>query len=153
MRVANIGEFLSAPITVDELRERILERIFGTRDRAQISTLALDEGDWRAARELLGRKYGTAAWTYGENPRSNVQRDRCLPGGEIDVPIDVQDGRVSGLRVFGDFMGRRDVGEVEARLRGVLYERDVIMDAWAEVDIAKFFTGVGRDEVLSILCP
>ena len=34
-RVANISEFLSTPVTVDELRERILERIFGTRDRTR----------------------------------------------------------------------------------------------------------------------
>ena len=152
-RVANISEFLSAPITMDELRERILARIVGTGDRAQISTLALDEGDWQAARELLGRKYGTATWNYGENPRSNVQRDRRFPGGEIDVRIDAQDGRSTGIRIFGDFMGRRDVGEFEARLCGVLYERDAIMDALAEMDLADFFTGIGRDEVLSILCP
>src|SRR6478672_2045360 len=35
-RVANISEFLGAPVDVTELRERIVERIFGTRDRARI---------------------------------------------------------------------------------------------------------------------
>ena len=152
-RVANISEFLGAPVTVDELRERIVEQIFGTRDRTRIPTLALTEADWQAARELLGRKYGTAAWNYGENPRSNVQRDRRFLGGEIDVRLDVQDGRIAGLRIFGDFMGRRDVGELEARLRGVLYQRDAMMDALVGVDLSEFFTGIGRDEVLSILCP
>ena len=152
-RVANISEFLGAPISVDELRERIVEQIFGTRDRTRIPTLALTEADWQAARELLGRKYGTAAWNYGENPRSNVQRDHRFPSGEIDVRLDVQDGRIASVRIFGDFMGRRDVGELEARLRGVLYHRDAMMDALVEVDLAEFFTGIGRDEVLSILCP
>ena len=152
-RVANISEFLGAPVTVDELRERIVEQIFGTRDRTRIPTLALTEADWQAARELLGRKYGTAAWNYGENPRSNVQRDRRFLGGEIDVRLDVQDGRIAGLRIFGDFMGRRDVGELEARMHGVLYQRDAMMDALVGVDLSEFFTGIGRDEVLSILCP
>lgn len=138
---------------MDELRERILERIFGTRDRAHISTLALDERDWQAAREVLGRKYGAAAWTYGENPRSNVQPDYRFPGGEIDVRLDVQEGRIAGIRIFGDFMGRRDVGEFEARLLGQLFERDAMMDALAEVDLSEFFSRIGRDEVLSILCP
>ena len=142
-RVANIGEFLGAPIPVDELRERILERIFGTRDRAQISTLALDEGDWQSARELLGRKYITAAWNYGENPRCNVQRDHRFPGGKIDVRRDVQDGRLAGIRIFGDFRGRREVGELEARLRGVLYQRHAMMDALAEGDIADFSPASG----------
>jgi lipoate-protein ligase A len=152
-RVANISEFLSAPISVDELRERILERIFGTRDRAQIPSLTLSDDDWQAARELLGRKYGTASWNYGENPASNIQRDRRFPGGEIDVRLDVKDGRIAGIRIFGDFMGRRDVDELEARLSGVLYERGAMMDALGDVDLAEFFTGIGRDDVLSILCP
>ena len=152
-RVANISEFLAAPITVDELRERILEQIFGTRDRALIPTLTLDDSDWTAARELMGRKYGTAAWNYGQNPASNIQRDHRFAGGEIDVRLNVQEGRITGIRIFGDFMGRRDVDELEARLLGALYEREAMMTAWADVDVAEYFTGISRDEVLSVLCP
>jgi len=152
-RVANISEFLSASMDVDELRERILERIFGTRDRAQIPTLEISEADWDGVRELLGRKYGTMSWNYGENPSSNVQRDHRFAGGEIDVRLDVKEGRIAGIRIFGDFMGRRDVDELEARLTGVMYERDVMMKTLGDVDLGEFFTGIGRDDVLSILCP
>src|SRR4051794_24081208 len=86
-RVANISEFVREPITVDELRERILERIFGTRDRARIPTVALDDADRDAVRALVDVKYGTWAWNYGENPPSNVQRARRFPSGEIDARI------------------------------------------------------------------
>ena len=152
-RVANISEFLAAPIDVAELRERILERIFGTRDREKLPLLALDERDWSAARELMGRKYGTMAWNYGENPRSNVQRAQRFGGGEIDVRIDVQEGRVAGLRIFGDFMGRHDVDTIEKRLLGVLYERASVVNELADLDLTAFFSGITRDEVLSILAP
>ena len=152
-RVANISEFLPAPIDVAELRERILERIFGTRDREKLPLLALDERDWSAARELMGRKYGTMAWNYGENPRSNVQRAQRFAGGEIDVRIDVQEGRVAGLRIFGDFMGRHDVDTIEKRLLGVLYERASVVNELADLDLTAFFSGITRDEVLSILAP
>ena len=152
-RVANISEFLVAPIAVDELRDRILERIFGTRDRAAIPSLALDASDWQAAHELLGRKYGTAAWNYGENPASNVQRARRFSGGEIDVRLDVAEGRIAGIRIFGDFMGRRDVDVLEERLVGVLYERAAMMSAIDDLDLSEFFSGISRDEVLGLLCP
>ncbi|MEP6999517.1 MAG: lipoate--protein ligase [bacterium] len=152
-RVANISEFLSAPMNVDELRERILERIFGTRDRSQISSVEISEEDWKGVRELLGRKYGMMTWNYGENPSSNIQRDHRFPGGEIDVRLDVREGLIAGIRIFGDFMGRRDVDELEARLIGVMYEREVVITTLADVDLGEFFTGIGRDDVLSILCP
>ncbi|MEP6991217.1 MAG: lipoate--protein ligase [bacterium] len=150
-RVANISEFLAAPISVDELRLRILEKIFGTRDVARIPSLALDESDRTAIRELWTRRYGTAAWNYGENPASNVQRASRFAGGEIDVRLDVKEGRIAGVRIFGDFMGRRDVQDVEARLTGVLYEREAVIAALADVDLGEFFSGISREEVLSVL--
>ena len=152
-RVANISEFVSAPINVGELRERIIERIFGTRDPAKLPLLALDESDWNAARELMGRKYGTMAWNYGENPRSNVQRAQRFAGGEIDVRIDVQEGRVAGVRIFGDFMGRHDVDTLEGMLKGVLYERAAILESLRDLDLGEFFSGISRDEVLDVLLP
>jgi lipoate-protein ligase A len=150
-RVANISEFVREPVTVDELRERILERIFGTRDRAQIPHLALDDADWRAVRELVATKYGTWAWNYGENPPSNVQRARRFPAGEIDARIDVQHGRIAAVRLFGDYMGREDVGALEARLVGLPYERQAVAAALAGVDVSAYFGDVAAADVLDVL--
>ncbi|MFI5235483.1 MAG: biotin/lipoate A/B protein ligase family protein, partial [Gemmatimonadales bacterium] len=61
-RVANISEFLSAPMSVVALRDRILERLFGTRDRAKIPTVLLGAADWEAVEELRAKKYGTWDW-------------------------------------------------------------------------------------------
>src|SRR5690606_23396201 len=125
-RVANISEFLGEPLTVDELRERIIERIFGTRDRSGIPMLSLDDADWDGVRAMVERRYGTRAWNYGENPPCNVQRAQRFPAGEIDVRLDVQGGQIAGVRFFGDYMGRVDVGELEALLTGLPYDRETL---------------------------
>lgn len=152
-RVANISEFLQHPITVDELCDQILERIFGTRDRARIPQRTLGEADWAGVRALFARKYATWDWNYGENPPSNIQRARRFPAGEIDARLDVRDGRLASVRIFGDFMGRREVRELELRLQGVRYERDAIADAVQEFDTTEYFGAVGVDDVLSVLFP
>jgi lipoate---protein ligase len=152
-RVANIVEFLPAPIGVDELRERILERIFGTRDRARIPQIELGDADWEAIRELVARKYGTWEWNYGENPSSNVQRARRFPAGEIDARIDVQHGRIAAVRLFGDYMGRHDVRELETRLVGLPYERPAVEAALAGVDVRDYFGEVRAEDVLEVLAP
>jgi lipoate-protein ligase A len=150
-RVANISEFVREPLTVDELRERILERIFGTRDRARIPSVALDDADWRAVHDLVATKYGAWAWNYGENPPSNVQRARRFPAGEIDARIDVQHGRIAALRLFGDYMGREDVGALEARLVGLPYEREAVAASLAGVDVPAYFGDVSAADVLDVL--
>lgn len=152
-RVANISEFLREPITVNELRDRILERIFGDRDRARIPTLALGEADWSAAHALLDRRYGTWAWNFGENPASNVQRSRRFPAGEIDVRLNIQKGRIESVRLFGDYMGRSDIGELEALLRGIVYDRESLGSVLGGVDVAAYVGDISREDVLELLAP
>ncbi|HLV24974.1 MAG TPA: lipoate--protein ligase [Gemmatimonadales bacterium] len=152
-RVANISEFLAAPIDVVELRDLVIERIFGTRDRASVPSIELNDEDWAAVYELMARKYGTWDWNYGENPASNVQRSQRFPAGEIDVRIDVQKGHIAGLRIFGDFMGRADVSVLEKSLVGVPYERDAILEVLGDVDMSQYFGDIANHDVLALVSP
>lgn len=152
-RVANISEFLSAPIDVNELRGLIIQRIFGTRDPKDVPMLELTDGDWAAIRELHDTKYRTWEWNYGENPASNVQRSQRFPAGEIDVRLDVQQGRIAGVRIFGDFMGRADVADVESRLQGLQYEREPIARALEPLELGDYFGAIAREDVLNVICP
>lgn len=146
-RVANITEFLREPISVAELQERILDRIFPGGARP---TLELTDTDWAAVGELVATKYGAWEWNYGESPRANVQRAQRFPAGEIDIRLDVQQGRIEGVRVFGDFMGREDVAEIEQRLQGVRYDRASVARALADLDLGDYFGDVTRDAVIGV---
>jgi lipoate-protein ligase A len=152
-RVANISEFTAAPLTVDQLRRRILERLFGTADRARLPLLELGDADWAAVRELVERKYGTWDWNFGQNPASNVQRSRRFPAGEVDVRLDVQQGRIAAIRFFGDFQGRDELAGLEARLQGLPYERDAIVGALEGLDLADYFGDVPAEEVRELILP
>ena len=151
-RVANIAEFVRDPITVHELRERILDRIFETRDRARISSVQLTDDDWTKVHELVQSKYGTWGWNFGENPRCNVQRSQRFPAGEIDVRLEVRDGRIAEIKIFGDFMGRLDVADIETRLAGLPYERVAVAAALADIAITDYFGDVSANDVLDVLC-
>jgi lipoate-protein ligase A len=151
--VANISEFLREPLDVDELRARILESLFATRDLARIPQIVLTDADWSAVHDLVASKYATWAWNYGENPKSNVQRSRRFAAGEIDVRLDVQEGRITSARIFGDFMGRLDVRDVEERLIGLPYERAAIDEALGALEISDYVGPVERSDVLELLSP
>lgn len=152
-RVANISEFLSTPMDVVELRERIVEAMFGTRDRSRIPHVELTGTDWAAVHALVEKKYGSWSWNFGEDPPSNVQRARRFPAGELDVRLDVKDGHVAGVRIFGDFMGREDVAGLERRLTGVRFAREAIEGALDGVDVADYFGDVPREDVIALLAP
>lgn len=150
-RVVNISEFLAEPITVIELRERIIEKIFGTRVRADVPTLELTDADWAEVDALVKRKYGSWDWNYGENPPCNVQRSHRFAAGEIDVRVNVQGGRVANVRIFGDFMGREDVAELEARMVGLPYDYASISSALADVELDDYFGDIPALDALRLL--
>ena len=152
-RVANISEFLSAPLDVGELRARVIERIFGTRDLARVPQIELTDDDWAGVHALVASKYGSWNWNYGENPASNVQRAKRFPAGELDVRLDVRDGRIAAIRIFGDFMGREDVGAVERRLIGLPYDRAAIAERLSDLSLNDYFGDVPHDEVIDLLSP
>ncbi len=150
-RVANIREFVREDVTVDELRLRILDAVFGTRDLGRIPSIALDDDDWAAVRRLVESKYGTWAWNFGENPPANVQRSQRFPAGEIDARIDVHEGRIAAIRLFGDFMGQRDVAELEARLVGLPYDRVAVAAALEGADVGSYFGDMTIANVLDVV--
>jgi lipoate-protein ligase A len=150
-RVANISEFLSEPLNVIELRERIIERIFGTRHRSNIPTLELTDADWTEIHELVQRKYGSWDWNYGENPPCNVQRSHRFTAGEIDVRVNVTGGRVASVRIFGDFMGREDVAELEAKMLGLPYDYASISAALSDLDLDNYFGDIPPSDALALL--
>lgn len=164
-RVANIAELVAerggAPagalpngasaVTVDALRDAILARLFGASDLVRVPQLELTEDDWRAVEQLAVEKYGAWAWTYGEDPPSDVRRARRTAAGEIDVRLAVAGGRITRARVYGDFQGPGDVRGFEARLEGVSYDRASVEAALAGVDVRVYFGDVTPAEVLDVV--
>jgi lipoate-protein ligase A len=149
-RVANVSEFLREPLAIEEFRGRLLDGIFGS--RSELPLLDLGEDDWAAVRQLSAEKYGNWDWNIGKSPPCNVQRARRFPVGEIDARIDVQEGRIAGLRFFGDYFGREDVGELERMLLGERYDREALGAVLEPVDLTAYFGAVTREELLELLC-
>lgn len=65
----------------------------------------------------------------------------------------MQEGHLAGVRIFGDFMGRRDVGELEARLVGLPYTREAVVAALEGVEMSEYFGDVDAEEVVALLVP
>jgi lipoate-protein ligase A len=150
-RVANIAEFLEAPVPMADFKARLLESIFaplgGVRERP------LAESDWKAVHQLAAEKYGSWDWNFGRSPAYNIQRVHRFPFGQIDARIDVAKGRIQEIRVFGDFIGMGEIAELEDLLRGKIYRKDALREALSEVDLSRYFGDISEAEFLDFLIP
>jgi lipoate-protein ligase A len=150
-RVANISEFLPQPMSIEAFRTALLESIFGCA-AAEVPKVRLSERDWEGIRKLAAERYRSWDWNYGKSPKANIRRSKRFEGaGTIDARLDIEDGRIAAVRLFGDFFGTADVQELEQRLTGVKYERGAIEAALDGVDVALYFGRVEKPAFVDLL--
>ncbi|MFC5701133.1 lipoate--protein ligase [Cohnella faecalis] len=149
-RVANIAEFLSEPLTMEQFRRSLLESIFG--GASDIPEYKLTDSDWEAVRKLADERYRSWEWNYGRSPAFNVRQVKRIEGaGTYDVRLNIVDGVVAEAAVYGDFFGTGEVSDVTSKLVGVRYEPSAVADALSGVDLQPYFGPVDREEWLALL--
>lgn len=148
-RVANISEFLSEQITIEQFRSMILKYIFDGQD--EIQEYVLTEEDWEKIQELSKARYQNWDWNYGKSPKFNLQHSHRFPVGSIDVRLEVNKGLIENCKIYGDFFGVGDVGELEDRLKGIRYEKGEVEAALADVNMAYYFGNITKDDFINLI--
>ena len=148
-RVANISEFLSEKVTIEEFRSLLLKNIF--EDLDEIPEYVLTEVDWERIHELSKERYQNWDWNYGKSPKFNLQHSHRFPVGQIDVRFDVNKGIIENCKIYGDFFGVGDVTEIEDRLSGIKYEKSQIADALGDVDIKHYFGNISKEDFINLI--
>ncbi len=147
-RVTNISDYLPEPITIDEFKKLLLERLFLEQDSPK-REYVLTEEDQAEIREMMEEKYANWEWNYGYSPKFNYEKTDRFDGGTLQVRLNVVKGIIEECKIYGDFFGVEDVRDVENRLKGVRYDRAAIQEALQGVDLEPYFGGITRDELLS----
>lgn len=148
-RVANISEFLTDNMTIEQFKKELLHNIFKGID--PIPEYKLTESDWEKIHELSRQRYQTWDWNYGKSPSFNLQQSHRFPVGQIEFRLDVKKGQITECKIFGDFFGVGDVFDVEEILKGVRYEKAAINKALEEVDIQHYFGKVTKEEIIELI--
>jgi lipoate---protein ligase len=148
-RVANISEFISEKVTIEEFRSLLLKNIFDGME--EIPEYVLTEKDWEKIHELSKDRYQNWDWNYGKSPKFNLQHSHRFPVGQIDVRFEVNKGTVENCKIYGDFFGVGDVREIEDKLTGIKYEKSEIASALEEVDIKHYFGNISKEDFINLI--
>lgn len=148
-RVANISEFLEAPMTIEELRLEILKSIFEGEEN--IKYRELTEEDWSNIHKLSAERYANWDWNYGKSPKFNMQHSHRFPVGSIDVRLQVNKGVIEDVAIFGDFFGIGEIEKVHEQLRGVSYNKQAIEEALSQLDVPTYLGGITTEEFVQLI--
>lgn len=153
-RVTNVKPFLDAAyqnLDIEGFKEALLLRLFNVDRLDQIETYHLNDHDWAVIDERLQGKYDTEAWNYGRNPGYDHYVSKHYPIGTVSFNFTVVDGAISELKLYGDFITGGDIHLVEQALIGAKFNRDALIQALSQVDLAANLGAITADEVVDLL--
>lgn len=145
--VVNIRELLAEDMDILAFRQTLLDGIFGG---GAVATYELDAAAWAGVEKLAAERYRTWEWNYGRSPQFNVRHEKDLPGGKVDVRFQVENGRILSCKIYGNFSGRQPIAELEARLTGLRYDRDSLIDTLTQIELNQYLGDVDTAVFLSI---
>jgi len=140
-------------LTTQQFRDELIKRIMkvDSIEEARQNEYHLTPEDDKAIEAIENKWYKNDDWVYGKSPEFTVQKRKHFTAGTIDARFLVEQGKISQLKVYGDFFGTGDVHELETMLKDVDYRPAAMKVVLADVDLNKYFVGIPREDVLDLL--
>lgn len=148
-RVTNINEHLEKPIDIEEFINLIMDDIRLTTGGSGLYEFT-DE-DIRNIEKLRDEKYNTWEWNFGMSPDYNLKNEKKFSGGTVEVDLNVSDGIIRDIKIYGDFFGKKDVKDVEEMLKGVKHSENDVKNALSSIDIGEYFSNITLENLLDVM--
>jgi lipoate-protein ligase A len=157
-RVTNILLYIKEQemLTIDEFKMSILKKLLQIEHHDVIEPYIyeLSENDKDAINDLVKNKYSTDAWNYGEivKPEFNIKKYCRYEGrGSVTFQLNIIDGKITNVNIFGDFLGYGDLFNIENALKNVKFQRDSVKKKLQRFNLKKYFGKITLDNILDCL--
>ena len=147
-RVLNIACLLENPPSVQDFASDFFEQIKSVSGGEIFSLSAAEVSEINA---LADEKYRTDKWNYGEKGNFSLRFEKRLPQGCFDANLDVENGIITKIRLYGDYFANGEISELESAFIGVKYDYESVKSACEAVPVSGYLPGVASDAFAEIL--
>lgn len=146
-RVANISSYLKKYISIDEFKDILISKILTEGSQ----NYKLTKEEFLEVKKLADKKYKNWEWNFGKAPEFKISKKKRYEGGELDIKINVSQGIISGIKIYGDFLGYRGTEELEKLLTGKKFEENDISDILKKINIKKIFGEINEANIVDCI--
>ena len=148
-RVTNISEHLPQPMTVMEFKDYLMDFILKQQPGTTIEPLTPQEE--ACIQKRADEKFSTWEWNYGASPKYAIERKVRTKGGTVQIAMDVKNGIISDLRIYGDFFSKKNPDELIEKLIGIAHTETALKETLCNIDVQEYLNGVTNEELLEML--
>ena len=122
-RVVNLTE-LNPQITIASMKDAMTRAFVKVYDRPM--TVITDEDFDHAAIEALRQRNASWEWNYGQKLPFTAELEARFPWGCVQLCMQVENGMVTGAKIYSDAMDWQLPERMEALLTGARFEKDAV---------------------------
>lgn len=148
-RVTNVSEHLLQPIQLQDFIGLVRYKIHSLYPNCQDYFLsALDKAE---VQKLVESKYDTWDWNFGKSPNYNLSNQFRCAAGTIELYLDVDQGIIRQLKIFGDFFAHRELSELENAFQGVQHDYQAVKRVFESISLDDFIQGLSAEEMIQAM--
>ncbi len=148
-RVTNVASHLLKPLSPEEFFNGLYA--YFRREGEDLEEYRITSEDEAAISKLAAEKYATWEWNFGRSPRYTAGNAKKFPFGLVDVRLDVSQGLIRRIKIYGDFFGIKEVSELETLLQGKKHREAELSAVLENINPDDYISGMGRKELLELL--
>ncbi|HPF08616.1 MAG: lipoate--protein ligase [Candidatus Cloacimonetes bacterium] len=148
-RVTNVEDFLQQPMALEDFISLVRSKVHSMYPQSRDYFLSSE--DKAAVQNLVDTKYDCWDWNFGKSPQYNLANAIRTKSGTIEVYLDVSNGIITSLRIFGDFFSGRDINELERAFSGVAHDVQCVEEILAKMDYQTFLGEVSEAELIQAM--
>lgn len=148
-RVTNISEHLIEPMNVMEFYELIMNHIITT--HPEIKLYEFTDEDNLKINQLVESKYNTWDWNFGYSPKYNFNKKSNSVAGNIEITMDVNNGIIQDIKIYGDFFNKTDISELENSIKNLPHDYNTLYNKLSDLNIENYINSMKLNEFINML--
>lgn len=101
---------------------------------------------------LSREKYSQDQWNLRRFGSFQAEFHQRFGFGAVEIGIDVLNGKISEMKIGGDFFGVRDAAELADTLRGTEYTFAAVSCKLARCNVGDYISGADADIIARLIC-
>ena len=148
-RVTNISSHLPDPMDIEEFI-LYLERFILKRSEGKYRAYRYTPEDLNAIEKIKTERYGSDQWNFGAAPKYGYSKVSRFNGGIVELFMDVENGIIRDIRIYGSYFFTKESSELENLLKGIPHTIDAISKAIDTVNLNEYLSNITKKEFLSM---
>ncbi len=147
-RVTNVADHLHGALSLSDFRALLLSRISETYPLAHHT---LSASTCNAVEALVKSKFGTWDWNYSRSPRFAFSNKKKFSFGIVDARLNVRQGFITELALYGDFFAAKDIGPLVEQLIGTPYTQQALLPRLKALRADTYIIGMTSEQLSELI--